>query len=237
MFVCSMMLAVAPLLIVPVVIGVVCVVCLIGWGLWRAFQKEHHYLLTGFSGSGKTELHIALADLVKSGKHEHHSEESTPNAYEEIKIAAKHFMVFKDGGGSVEHSELRKPTYLKFFKEAQSAWVDRYTVLFLVDLSTFQDANHRRFVKSELIFLNGLVKDFFEDRKPNADKRFKMVVVGTHADVVDDPGRALNELAGNTGKWIATDYFNVRYLKADLYHCETVKEFAKQLFDAESKEG
>lgn len=205
-----------------------------GRELWRAFHKEHTYLLAGFSGSGKTELHIALADLREKGNHSHHSESATPNSDKEIRIDGKRVMVFRDGGGSVDHSEFRRPTYVKFIDEARSAGADNYSLLFLVDLSTFGNVNQRKHVKSELLYLNGVAEERFPE-KPDTDKRIDMIVIGTHIDLLPESDRdqAKEKLVADTLKWIDPGYFAPRCLTADLYHDETAKEFAKELFGVE----
>ena len=236
---CSVViLAVLPVFVVPVAIGITTaiVIFLLGWGLWRAFHEEQNFLLTGFSGAGKTELHIALAAFVKKGRHENHSEEHTLDSFNEVKISAKRFMIFKDGGGSVDHSALRQPTYCKFFREALGAWVDKYVVLFLVDLSTFSDVDHKRHVKSELTFLNRIAKEEFEKANPGDGCRIEAVIVGTHIDKICSPmekERIVAEFNSSTMQWIDEKYFRPRYLTADLYHNDSAKKFAKELFGVE----
>lgn len=189
--------------------------------IWR--RRSCRYLLTGFSGAGKTELRFALKDDAKRMKHDTHSEEATTDSNVEEKIG-RIFLIGRktiiDGGGSLNHSKLRKPYICKFLKKACSSWSGQHEVLHLVNLEKLSDVNKRRHAKSEINFLNGLVKEVFKgERSP---KRIKMRIIGTHLDCVTDKRKASEDLT-SVVNWIDDDCFDViNCIPADLRHDESV---------------
>ena len=230
----NLMFAVIPFLPLIAIGGGVGGIFLLGCGLYLAFWRKHDYLLTGFSAAGKTTLVDALYDLWKHGKRRTTKQllPSTPTlkAYS-VKLRSRTFFhcTLHDDSGNLES---RRNDAYEFFIENALMDTKKYSIIYVVDLTSINKAEIKRHIKSELCQLEDVVIKKKNGMNKNIDK-IEMIIVGSHYDLLD--GKQKYEISkqfrGLFAEYLSSDCFSPKYILADLISDEGCKRFANELFE------
>lgn len=233
------MFAVIPFLpIIAILGGGIGVLFLLGWGLYWAFWRKHDYLLTGFSSAGKTTLLEALYDLWKYGKRHCVNVKTLPQPTvksNSVKFRSRTFLrcTLHDDAGNIEAG--RNESYEAFIKSALSA-PKKYSIIYVVDLTSINNVETKRHIKSELDQLADIAV-----RKKGEMKimdKIEMVVVGSHYDLLDGTQKyeIQKQFRSMFTEYLNVDCFSPRYILADLISNEGSKRFANELFETKKYE-
>ncbi len=228
-----LMFAVIPFLPILVIGGGIGVIFLLGFGLYWAFWKKHDYLLTGFSAAGKTTLVDALYDLWKDGKRRSAKRLllSTPTLKaNSVKLRSRTFFrcTLHDDSGNLEAG--RSASY-DFFVEKALINTKKYSIIYVVDLTSIDKTEAKRHIKSELSQLEDVITKKKKEMS-NSDK-IEMIIVGSHYDLLDGTQKyeISKQFRGMFTEYLNSDCFSPRYILADLISDEGSKRFANELFE------
>lgn len=189
-------------------------------------------LLAGYSGAGKSEFLCSLKDFVyNNGQRKTHSRGMTISNEQPTIVVSGVQITCIDGPGNLVGGQTDR--YMKFLDRAFNAGEPRkFVVVFVVDLSTLDNVDMRRHIKSDLGLLKGYALAACDDPNILKDRRIKFLCVGSHADKLEKSqiGRLQDDFVGWFNGIVDSALFEPEYAVADLYNdCGAAEKFCKYM--------